>query len=103
MIETYPVLQGGFIWDFVDQGMDAYHNGVHYYEYGGGFGQEKIRNDGAFCINGLFSPDRKPNPHAYEAKKVLQSLRVAKDVDWEKRSLKVYAIHSHSPMQISIS
>ena len=39
------------------EGMDAYHNGVHYYEYGGGFGQEKIRNDGAFCINGLFSPD----------------------------------------------
>lgn len=76
LIETYPVLQGGFIWDFVDQGMDAFHNGVHYYEYGGGFGQEKIRNDGAFCVNGLFSPDRKPNPHAYEARKVLQSLRV---------------------------
>lgn len=84
LIETYPVLQGGFIWDFVDQGMDAYHNGVHYYEYGGGFGQEKIRNDGAFCINGLFSPDRKPNPHAYEAKKVLQSLRVRKSGLGEK-------------------
>lgn len=84
LIETYPVLQGGFIWDFVDQGMDAYHNGVHYYEYGGGFGQEKIRNDGAFCVNGLFSPDRKPNPHAYEARKVLQSLRVWKSGLGEK-------------------
>lgn len=84
LIETYPVLQGGFIWDFVDQGMDAYRNGVHYYEYGGGFGQEKIRNDGAFCMNGLFSPDRKPNPHAYEARKVLQSLRVRKSKLGEK-------------------
>lgn len=101
MIETYPVLQGGFIWDFVDQGMDAYHNGVHYYEYGGGFGQEKIRNDGAFCINGLFSPDRKPNPHAYEAKKYCRVYGYER-VDWEKRSLKS-RIHSHSPMQISIS
>lgn len=78
LIETYPVLQGGFIWDFVDQGMDAYKNGLHYYEYGGGFGQEKIRNDASFCINGLFTPDRKPNPHAYEAKKVLQSFRIRK-------------------------
>ncbi len=84
LIETYPVLQGGFVWDFVDQGMDVYRNGVHYYEYGGGFGQEKIRNDGAFCINGLFSPDRKPNPHAYEARKVLQSLRVRRSKLGEK-------------------
>lgn len=84
LIESYPILQGGFIWDFVDQGMDAYRDGTHYYEYGGGFGQEKIRNDASFCINGLFSPDRKPNPHAYEARKVLQNLRVKKSNLGEK-------------------
>lgn len=78
LIESYPKLQGGFIWDFVDQGMDAYRNGQHFYEYGGGFGQSHIRNDASFCINGLFTPDRKPNPHAYEARKVLQNLRVKK-------------------------
>lgn len=78
LIESYPLLQGGFIWDFVDQGMEAFKDGKRYFEYGGGFGQGHIRNDASFCVNGLFNPDRLPNPHAHEAKKVLQSIRVKK-------------------------
>ncbi|WP_455584043.1 glycoside hydrolase family 2 TIM barrel-domain containing protein [Bacteroides sp.] len=87
LIETYPVLQGGFIWDLVDQGMENTRNGERFFEYGGGFGLENIRNDGAFCINGLFNPDRSPNPHAYEARKVYQNIRVKKGITGEKTFL----------------
>ena len=76
LIETYPILQGGFVWDFVDQGIENTRAGQRFFEYGGGFGLEHIRNDGAFCNNGLFNPDRNPNPHAFEARKAYQSLRV---------------------------
>ncbi len=79
LIESYPVLQGGFIWDFVDQGIENTRNGQRFFEYGGGFGLEHIRNDAAFCNNGLFNPDRTPNPHAYEARKVYQNIRVKND------------------------
>jgi beta-galactosidase len=67
----YPRLQGGFIWDWVDQGLtkiDA--NGDHYWAYGGDFG-DKI-NDRQFCINGLVFPDRSLHPTLYEAKKAQQ-------------------------------
>lgn len=89
LIESYPILQGGFIWDFVDQGVENTRNGKRFFEYGGGFGLEQIRNDGAFCINGLFSPDRTPNPHAYEAKKVYQNIRIKKSETDEKAFLLV--------------
>ena len=63
----YPRLQGGFIWDWVDQGLsktDA--QGQHYWAYGGDFGDEL--NDRQFCINGILFPDRTPHPSLYEAK-----------------------------------
>lgn len=58
-----PRLQGGFIWDFVDQGI-ALSGGK--FGYGGDFGD--LPNTKQFCINGLFGPDRRPHPTAYEAK-----------------------------------
>lgn len=63
----FPRLQGGFIWDWVDQGIsktDA--DGNHYWAYGGDFGDEI--NDRQFCINGILFPDRSPHPQLYEAK-----------------------------------
>lgn len=66
-----PRLQGGFIWDWVDQGLtnrDA--QGNQYWAYGGDFGD--TINDRQFCINGLVFPDRSPHPTLYEAKKVQQ-------------------------------
>lgn len=63
----YPRLQGGFIWDWVDQGLTQTTNdGQKFFAYGGDFGD--LPNDRQFCINGLFSPDRKPHPTAFEAK-----------------------------------
>ncbi len=78
LIESYPLLQGGFVWDFIDQGIENTRNGQRFFDYGGGFGLEHIRNDANFCANGLFNSGRNPNPHAYEAKKVLQGIRVKK-------------------------
>jgi len=67
-------LQGGFIWDWVDQGLDAHDdNGNHYWAYGGDFGDQI--NDRQFCINGLIFPDRSAHPSLLEAKRVQQPLQ----------------------------
>lgn len=59
-IYKYPNLQGGYIWDWVDQGMEAYdENGRHYYKYGGDYGVD-MPSDGNFLCNGLVNPDRTP-------------------------------------------
>ena len=67
---AYPKLQGGFIWDWVDQGLTKYteknNQGEKYWAYGGDFGD--IQNDRQFCINGLIFPDRTPHPTLFEAK-----------------------------------
>ncbi|WKN32485.1 glycoside hydrolase family 2 TIM barrel-domain containing protein [Porifericola rhodea] len=77
LIEAYPLLQGGFIWDWVDQGLSKTHeDGEKYFGYGGDFGPEDIRSDHNFCLNGLVNPERKPNPHLYEVKKVYQNFKV---------------------------
>lgn len=66
LIRKYPIYQGGFIWDFVDQGLrgkDAKGNMI--YNYGGDFNSYDP-SDNNFNCNGFISPDRKPNPEAYE-------------------------------------
>jgi len=79
LIEEYPALQGGCIWDWVDQGLWAKNEaGEDYFAYGGDLEPEGSRNDNNFCLNGLISPDRKPNPHIYEVKKVYQNISVTK-------------------------
>lgn len=65
-IRKYPNLQGGFIWDFVDQAVRTKgKNGVEILAYGGDFNRFDA-SDGNFCVNGVVSPDRIPNPHAAE-------------------------------------
>jgi beta-galactosidase len=71
--KDYPRLQGGFIWDWVDQGLSKVdENGVHYWAYGGDFGDTV--NDRQFCINGLLFPDRTAHPSLFEAKYSQQHL-----------------------------
>jgi len=73
VIEKYPKLQGGFIWDWVDQGfLKTDENGEKYWTYGGDYGEEGMPSDGNFCINGLVWPDRTPHPGLSEVKKVYQ-------------------------------
>ena len=75
-IETYPHLQGGCIWDWVDQGLyKTTEDGTRYFAYGGDFGDKP--NDRDFCVNGLVNPDREPNPHLWEVKKVYQNITVS--------------------------
>ena len=74
-IEQHPRLQGGFIWDWVDQGFRQFTDeGEEWFAYGGDFGDEP--NDANFCINGLVWPDRQPHPALWEYKKVLEPVRV---------------------------
>lgn len=73
VIEKYDVLQGGFIWDWVDQGLlTTNDDGEEFWAYGGDFGPEDVPSDGNFCLNGLVNPDRQPKPHLLEVKKVYQ-------------------------------
>lgn len=63
----YPRLQGGFVWDWVDQSLTKYdENGKAWSAYGGDFGDTP--NDRQFCMNGLVFADRTPHPALYEAK-----------------------------------
>lgn len=74
-IDTWHGLQGGFVWDWVDQGLQLEdENGRPYQAYGGDFGDEP--NDANFCINGLVWPDRTPHPAMWEHKKLCQPVRV---------------------------
>lgn len=67
----HPRLQGGFIWDWVDQGLTKVdEQGNQYWAYGGDFGDEI--NDRQFCINGLIFPDRTLHPTLFEVKKAQQ-------------------------------
>lgn len=73
VIEKYDALQGGFIWDWVDQGLlMTNEKGENFWAYGGDFGPEDVPSDGNFCNNGLVDPDRVPQPAIHEVKKVYQ-------------------------------
>ena len=68
-------MQGGFIWDWVDQGIDAVgRDSRHYWAYGGDFGAWMYTHDENFCCNGLLLPDRTPHPGIHEVKKVYQDI-----------------------------
>jgi len=72
-IESHHGLQGGFIWDWIDQGiLKEDENGVKFWAYGGDFGD--TINDHNFCINGLVFPDRTPHPAMVECKYLFQPL-----------------------------
>lgn len=67
---------GGFIWDWIDQGiLRKDENGKAFYAYGGSYGDTP--NDGSFCINGIIASDRTPKPEIYECKKVNQPVVIS--------------------------
>lgn len=89
VIEQYPYLQGGFIWDWVDQALwrdikrpdkswDYYGTGK-FLGYGGDFGDNP--NDGNFSGNGLITADRRPQPELTEVKKVYQGVSYKLEAD----------------------
>lgn len=73
-IYKYPNLQGGFIWDWVDQGiLEKDKNGREYYTYGGDYGVN-APSDGNFLCNGIVNPDRTPHPAMAEVKYAHQNI-----------------------------
>lgn len=89
IMEGHPHMQGGFIWDWVDQGLlTKDENGEPYWAYGGDFGAWNYTNDGNFCVNGLVNPDRTPHPGLTEVKKVYQDI-LFKAVDLKAGVIKV--------------
>ena len=88
LVRKYPKYQGGFIWDFVDQGIHKTGtNGRLIYAYGGDFNKFDA-SDINFCNNGLISPDRVPNPHAYEVQYFYQNIWTT-PVDLKQGQIKV--------------
>ncbi|MGH1335401.1 MAG: glycoside hydrolase family 2 TIM barrel-domain containing protein [Aureispira sp.] len=76
LIEAHDALQGGFIWDWVDQGLvekDSNSQAL-FYSYGGYYGPKNIPSAGGFCLNGIVFPDRSAQPALEEVKKVYQSI-----------------------------
>lgn len=102
-IYKYPLLQGGCIWDWVDQGVLTHdENGQEYYAYGGDFTRPihistqanvvdlagSVPSDGNFCINGLVGPNREPHPQLAEVKKVYQPMKI-EAVDLSKQQFRI--------------
>lgn len=76
----FPRLQGGFVWDWVDQSLTRYDEaGEPWQAYGGDFGDRP--NDRQFCMNGLVFADRTPHPALYEAQRAQQFFHFAADAD----------------------
>lgn len=72
IIERYPNLQGGFIWDWVDQSIwKTNENGEKFYAYGGDFGNN-MPTDNSFLNNGIVFPNRTPQPALHEVKKAYE-------------------------------
>lgn len=75
LMRAHPRMQGGFIWDFVDQGLwKKGPDGKRFFAYGGDFGDKP--NDGNFNINGIVAPDRTPHPMLAQVAKTYQSIHV---------------------------
>lgn len=89
LYRKYPNLQGGFIWDFVDQSLRwKGKDGATIYAYGGDFNRFDP-SDINFCDNGLINPDRKPNPHAYEVQHYYQNIWIT-PADLSKGEINIY-------------
>ena len=72
LFDKYPILQGGFVWDWIDQAISTKtEDGVEYLAYGGDFGEKQ--HDGEFCGNGLIFADGTLSPKIWEVKAVYQN------------------------------
>ncbi|WP_405080430.1 glycoside hydrolase family 2 TIM barrel-domain containing protein [Paenibacillus chitinolyticus] len=75
LFRTYPRLQGGFVWEWIDHGLRRKKaDGREYFAYGGDYGDQP--NNGNFCIDGLVTPDRTPSPGLMEYKKTIEPISI---------------------------
>ena len=102
VIEKYPILQGGCIWDWVDQGFAAKtDNGRKYWTYGGDYGENGTPSDGNFCINGVVYPDRSVKPQTEEMGKVYQNIKFF-DFDKQTSTVKIRNDFSFTNLDLSL-
>jgi beta-galactosidase len=93
VIESYPSMQGGFIWDWVDQGiLTNSENGQEFWAYGGDLGGAHLQNDNNFCLNGIVNPDRTSHPALHETKKVYQYIKF-KNIDAKNGKIEIKNIY----------
>jgi len=89
VFENEPIVQGGCIWDWVDQSFrEIDENGRWYWSYGGDYGPKNIPSFGNFCCNGLVGANREPHPHLLEVKKEYQYIK-AKLLDSRNLTLSI--------------
>jgi beta-galactosidase len=75
VINSHDVLAGGFIWDWIDQGLrETDEEGTVYWTYGGDYGPPGVPSSGNFCDNGVVFPDRSAQPAYWEVKKAYQEV-----------------------------
>ncbi|WP_430814679.1 glycoside hydrolase family 2 TIM barrel-domain containing protein [Carboxylicivirga sp. RSCT41] len=90
LIRKEPQLQGGFIWDWMDQGIERQlPDGKRFWAYGGDFGPQDVPSDGDFCLNGLIFADQTPKPALYDVKKVYQDFWITA-TDLSKGKFNIY-------------
>jgi len=93
VIEAYPTMQGGFIWDWVDQGiLNKNEKGQEFWAFGGDLDGFEIQNDNNFCLNGIVNPDRGEKPALFETKKVYQYIKF-KDADAKQGKIDIKNIY----------
>ena len=109
IISRSPHMQGGFIWDWVDQGLLSYKGQLvredhevavdngWYWSYGGDFEGFRYTHDENFCINGLVLPDRTPHPGLQEVKKVYQDV-LFKAEDLSKGRVRIENRFAYTPL-----
>lgn len=87
MMRKYPRLQGGFVWEWYDHGIESVdEDGNIYYLYGGNYGD--FPTNGNFCIDGLVFPDRTPSPGLIEYKKVIEPI-VTQAIDLDQLKIRI--------------
>ncbi len=97
-VRSEPRVQGGFIWDWVDQGITmTTDNGEEYWGYGGDFEPKGVEHSGAFCLNGIVFPDRSIQPALWEVKKQYQNIHI-RALDVASRTFEVYNEHFFTPL-----
>lgn len=99
LIEEYDQLQGGFIWDWVDQGFrKSTEDGRTYWAFGGDYGPGDVPSDSNFCMNGLVDADRTPHPALHEVKKVYQNIAF-EPVPFYRNKVKMINKHAFTSLE----
>ena len=99
LVRKYPKYQGGFIWDFVDQGLrdKSKVTGKEIFTYGGDYGRYPA-SDNNFNCNGIIAPDRRLNPHAYEVQYYYQNLWIT-DKGLKDGKIEIYNENFFKPVK----